>query len=976
MALSLAACGGSDDVAVDITSDNAEILLAAVTAVDATATTVAEVASNANAAGVTAGETAADAGIRESIADAGITVAADATSAEMIAAVAASDNTTVADTAKTTALTTEAGTTYATVDAAFTAGSNTNNADAVAAALTDGAGVSHATVDAAVTSNDTEIANAATAAANATAEATLVAGTGFDTVAALSAAYTSAIAATPAVNETLTSSANIVSGTANDDSITGTQATYGAGDAIIGGLGDDTLTLNMTGSNAGTATVAGVENIVVNVTSFAEVTYDAAGVAGDANTTVTFNNLQAGGATAGTVSNVGSNITVQSGAQMTGTLTVGVSANAESVTVAGGATTGTVAVTNVGNGPVTVTSSKAGTTGSPVSISVDGAGDATLGVADDAAVISASGVVTLETAASDQVEILTVSGNGAAATFNLDATGDAPETVTLAGDQDVTISMTAAQATGETFLNTSTGVATLSIDDDATGDYTEVASSIIIDLADGTTGTITSDFANNASVKISAVHTAATLQSTDNSATSETLNLELDDVSDPVTSLTTSDFETLNLTTSDSNAATDDSVVTVANLVASSVAGTVVNVAGSTNLTLTDAAATKINAADFTGVLTATVAADLNDITGGSGADVFNMIDTDATLVGGDGSDTLAFAASTDLSNNTVSLTGMETITINAGGSAADAAETVTFKSSVVTGKSFIVSGTGANNNDILAVALDATSVDLSSLSVNTTLTQVTITNAGVDTLAQNIEGSNAADTIVDTGAGAVTMNGNGGADVITTNAGVDTIDGGDGADNITAGAGADTVTGGEGADGIIALGGDSIILTEATSAADNVVFNALTSGSAVGAGAGTFTGFNVVTGFATSVDDLVFDDGTTALNAFTDTVAGGDIIVTAGGASVVASTAATTATNDLALANIADVDSVVAFLSDGAYTTTGAGDFNIVAVTFDDFTAVYSVTDAVTGGDIAASEITMIATVDEVLVLGDMIIA
>ena len=44
---------------------------------------------------IAAGETAADAGIRESIADAGITVAADATSAEMIAAVAASDNTAV-----------------------------------------------------------------------------------------------------------------------------------------------------------------------------------------------------------------------------------------------------------------------------------------------------------------------------------------------------------------------------------------------------------------------------------------------------------------------------------------------------------------------------------------------------------------------------------------------------------------------------------------------------------------------------------------------------------------------------------------------------------------------------------------------------------------------------------------------------------------------------------------------------------------
>ena len=94
MALSLAACGGSDDVAVDITSDNAEILLAAVTAVDATATTVAKLRTQTQRC--TAGETAADAAIRQSVADAGITVAADATAAEMIAAVAASDNATVA----------------------------------------------------------------------------------------------------------------------------------------------------------------------------------------------------------------------------------------------------------------------------------------------------------------------------------------------------------------------------------------------------------------------------------------------------------------------------------------------------------------------------------------------------------------------------------------------------------------------------------------------------------------------------------------------------------------------------------------------------------------------------------------------------------------------------------------------------------------------------------------------------------------
>ena len=45
MAVSLAACGGSDDVAVGPT--NAEAILTAVTTVDANATSVQEVADNA-----------------------------------------------------------------------------------------------------------------------------------------------------------------------------------------------------------------------------------------------------------------------------------------------------------------------------------------------------------------------------------------------------------------------------------------------------------------------------------------------------------------------------------------------------------------------------------------------------------------------------------------------------------------------------------------------------------------------------------------------------------------------------------------------------------------------------------------------------------------------------------------------------------------------------------------------------------------
>ena len=52
MALSLAACGGSDAPVVDIPALNSAALLAAVTAVDATAETVQDVADNAQARGI------------------------------------------------------------------------------------------------------------------------------------------------------------------------------------------------------------------------------------------------------------------------------------------------------------------------------------------------------------------------------------------------------------------------------------------------------------------------------------------------------------------------------------------------------------------------------------------------------------------------------------------------------------------------------------------------------------------------------------------------------------------------------------------------------------------------------------------------------------------------------------------------------------------------------------------------------------
>ena len=501
MALSLAACGGSDDVAVDITSDNAEILLAAVTAVDATATTVAEVAANANAAG----ETAADAAIRQSVADAGITVAADATSAEMIAAVAASDNATVA----AAALTTEAGTTYATVDAAFTAGSDTNNADAVAAALTDAAGTAHATVDAAITSNDTEIADAATTAANATAEATLVAGTGFDTVAALNAAYTAAIAATPALASDLSTGSENVFGTANDDVINGTATTYTAGDIITDGTtsDNDTLTVTTTDDIAATPVVSGIENVNFVLTSVgggatvpATFTVDAANINAS---TVTLSATNASTVvTTAAVTNVKTDVTIASGIA---TVNVATAADADVTVNATGATqtvvqSGTTDTLTITGGNLTVNDVTA-----EESITIDATGTVSM---TDAAANAAGSDVAISITAGGNVDVVDVTDTGS---------------LTVVSGGNIVVGATDLFTDGAVTLTTTAGDITVTNADDAT-------SLVINAVGAGPADTTT---AADGAVIVTAADTAttATINSTDsititdmNAATSASLS--------------------------------------------------------------------------------------------------------------------------------------------------------------------------------------------------------------------------------------------------------------------------------------------------------------------------------------------------------------------------------------------------------------------------------------------------------------------
>ena len=234
---------------------------------------------------------------------------------------------------------------------------------------------------------------------------------------------------------------------------------------------------------------------------------------------------------------------------------------------------------------------------------------------------------------------------------------------------------------------------------------------------------------------------------------------------------------------------------------------------------------------------------------------------------------------------------------------------------------------------------------------------------------------------VLNAAAGNNTIDGGAGADIIDTTTGTDTITGGDGADIVRSGAGNDTISLGEGADIVAAgAGGDTINLTETTSAIDVVQIVALTDGSAAGTLGGTFTGFDVVTGFTIdgAADDLVvFDTGVSNANMGNDTVDGAVATVNAKG--VVAGTAANGTSNDITATNYTDVDSVVNFYNDaGSGIATNNTGVDIIAVTIGSgtsaFSAIYAMTDD--NGTLDATEVALIGTVDATITAAEIIIA
>lgn len=723
-----------------------------------------------------------------------------------------------------------------------------------------------------------------------------------------------------------------------DDTFTATNATYTTNDVLIGGNGNDTLNITATAAVTAASSVVGIETINVTTNGmFSGAAYAATGVVG--TVALNLSTTQVGGDGAFAVTGLGeTTATITANSNVTGAL---------SLTSAGAAAQSLIlAANNASSQAVTLQGNSAA----------------------DAASVTANGAVTLDTdgVGGNAVETVTLAGNTAAATYTLGTIATAANLV-LAGAQSVTVSGTSADFNGKTVTDSTTaGTTTVKVTATTNGNDLSKVSADVIEVTTVTAGGDDLIFkATGANLKVSATANRLDLIAGTQAATATDDSITI--LATGATTVignatggaggaagTAGAYETVNYSATVADAAVNTATLTLG-------AGTALNLSGSNAITLAATSTAKSVTHSGSGALTVTFDGtnDIATVTGGSGNDVFNVAvaaASTATIDGGTGTaDKVVFDTTRDATGLT--LNNIDWIALDDGTATVNA---IDFKASQLSGKSWIVTGNGAANDTIEINAnesIDTLTINLSGLVIDSaTVGKITVDGTKVApafgaAAAQTFTGSSIADDYT----------GNQGADVISTGAGADLVLGGLGNDTITLGEGSDAVAGGAGA--------DTIVLTETTSAADYVTFLALTDGSAAGAAAGTFTGYDVITGFATTVDKLVFDSTATVA---ADTTVGTKI---ADAKIVKAMNDAASAANDLTAADFTNVDKVVAFLNDlsQAYTNTGN---DVVAVTFGTFTALYAVNDSGSDDTLVATEIKLLGTVDAVLVAGDLVIA
>jgi hypothetical protein len=371
-----------------------------------------------------------------------------------------------------------------------------------------------------------------------------------------------------------------------------------------------------------------------------------------------------------------------------------------------------------------VTTSFVGTSSSKGVISVDGASTS------DIATLSAVGINTVATAASNQIETLNLSGNGASAIYEV--TG-AATTYNITGDQDVTISGSEVAFDGKTITDSSTGTSTIRITTLDDADLSQAVVDNIIVASDAMGKTLT--LADNSTVTLASDLNAAFHLA--GKVADYSLNLETaDDTNDSgaviniVTGvLTVSFIDALNINakigqlTATTTTAGNTTAIQIfgtedvslgdltAQVVASTSTGnisfdaasaaltTVVTGAGDDTIVMDHAAVVSVTTGTGDDVVTAASSASSTYSTG-AGLDTFNLntanaivvdtgagvdtvtiaddIDSNATIVGGAGEDTLIFledSSGTVASSATFAISGFENIDITAGGITMNAAQ-------------------------------------------------------------------------------------------------------------------------------------------------------------------------------------------------------------------------------------------------------------------------------------------------------------
>ncbi|MDA9214539.1 calcium-binding protein [Planktomarina temperata] len=822
MALSLAACGGSDTPAVTQAQlDAANAAATAAAAAQATAEAESAAAAAAQAAAEADAATAAEAQAAAEAAAAAAAVAqaaAEAAEAALKTPVVEAFEATTAETLNGGAgndTFTGAGTFYTNADKIndiYSNDADTANLTATGDITPDVTGVE--TVNLTVNSTATKIVTASSMAGVNTLTLTrgdvtvgdaVIAGNKAHDINALDAADVSSVVIAGTATTVALDQANTSGVTLDANVATGNVTVVGAGtiNASGAGTGDTVtvtaMTLAQAGNTAAGETAANANAVVVN--TGAETVSIASGGGGE----VFDGTISVTGATT-------KNVTI---AAASGGATVNVLGETGTIGTAG------VVVKGIDDSGATITTSYVGTAGaSPKKgvIEVDGTSATT-----DVATISAAGVTTLHTldggGAGQQVETVNLSGNGAAVTYEL--TG-AATTYNITGSQDVTLSGNESSFDGKTVADSSTGTSTVEITTLNDSDLSKVSvdnilvssnvASKTLTLGDNATVTLgtdvttafavagkKADYTVNLATGDDTAASGATIDITTGTLTAssnvKTLNIDATvgklTIGTATTAATTTDITISGTKDVDLGGVTAKSVVSTSTGKISVDASatslvTVTTAGGNDTIVMDEAAKVTVNSGAGNDTVTAAAAAESlfatgegNDtvninnanaivVNGGAGNDTFKIkddVDSDAIIVGGEGDDTLTFledSTGTTAAKANFAFAGIETIDITAGG--------VTISAAQFAGDNeFKLVGDSATA-DVLAITNGGT--------VGATIDASNVTFAATQGASLNITGKASLKDVI-TG---TALN-----DTITATTGGDVIDGGAGTDTFLA---------------------------------------------------------------------------------------------------------------------------------------------------------------------------------------------